>query len=182
MNSYKINKVVTILKKGGVVICPTDTVYGFIADASNKKAVEKIYKIKKRPKLKPLSLFVKDFKMAGDIALIDNKQLQVLKKYWPGKYTFVLRRQPGKKLHGLDKNTVAMRIPEHKFLQSLIKKIDRPLAQTSVNVSNENALNKINDIMDTFGDADVLIIDGGNIKKARASKIVDLTNNKVLRK
>ena len=64
-NSKKsLPKTAAILKKGGVVICPTDTVYGFLADATNKKAVDKIFKIKRRPKSKPLPIFVKDLKMA----------------------------------------------------------------------------------------------------------------------
>ena len=90
----KLSQATLVLKKGGVVICPTDTVYGFLADASNKKAVDKIYKIKKRPKSDPLSIFVKDLKMVGELAEINEKQAKTLKKYWPGKYTFILKRKP----------------------------------------------------------------------------------------
>ena len=167
-----------ILQTGGVVICPTDTVYGFLADVQNKKAVVRIYKIKKRPKSKPLSLFVNDLKMAKDLAEIDERQEKILRKRWPGKYTFILKRKKGKKLYGVDKNTLAIRIPKHAFLQKLLKKFNRPLVQTSVNISNEKPLNKISDIIKTFGGADILIIDGGDIKKGKASKIIDLTKNK----
>ena len=167
-----------ILQTGGVVICPTDTVYGFLADVQNKKAVGRIYKIKKRPKSKPLSLFVNDLKMAKDLAEIDERQEKILRKRWPGKYTFILKRKKGKKLYGVDKNTLAIRIPKHAFLQKLLKKFNRPLVQTSVNISNEKPLNKISDIIKTFGGADILIIDGGDIKKGKASKIIDLTKNK----
>ena len=69
-----LNKIIKILKSGGVVICPTDTVYGFLADAANKKAVDKIYKIKRRPKLKPLPVFVKNLTTAKEIAFIDKNQ------------------------------------------------------------------------------------------------------------
>ena len=89
------DKAISFLKNGGVVICPTDTVYGFLADATDKKAVEKIYKIKKRPKSKPLPVFVKDFKMANNLAKINNEQAKILNKFWPGKYTFVLKRKSG---------------------------------------------------------------------------------------
>src|SRR3989338_7373109 len=88
----KLNKAISVLKKGGVVIVPTDTVYGFIADAGNKKAVKKIYKIKKRPKAKPLPVFVSSIKMARQLAEIDASQFKILRKYWPGKYTFILSK------------------------------------------------------------------------------------------
>src|SRR3990167_9759980 len=125
-----LKKAITVIKSGGVVICPTDTVYGFLADATNKKAVEKIYKIKKRPKSKPLSVFVKDIKMAKEIAIIDEKQEKRLKKYWPGKYTFILKLKVESrklKVFGIKKNSIALRIPKYKFLNDLLKKINRPL-------------------------------------------------------
>ncbi len=177
---------VEFLKKGGVIVCPTDTVYGFLADASNKKAVDKIYKIKKRAKSKPLSVFVKDLKMAKEIAGINEKQEKMLKKYWPGKYTFILknRMDVGRLyyLYGAKKDTVAVRIPKHPFLQKLLKKINRPLVQTSVNISAQEPLNSIEQIMATFERNNLigLIIDGGDIKNAKSSKIVDLTKEKIV--
>ena len=98
------------LKKGSVIICPTDTVYGFLADASNKKAVDNIFKLKKRPKSKPLSVFVKDIKMAKELAEIDEKQLKVLKKYWPGKVSIVFERE---------NDTLAVRLPDFPKLRNL---------------------------------------------------------------
>jgi len=197
-----INRTVEILNNGGVVIVPTDTVYGFIADATNKKAVEKIYKIKKRPKSKPLSLFVKDIKMAHGLAEVSDKQVKVLKKFWPGAYTFILKRKGNllsnsieldsrskgelsrgnngeMKLYGLNEDDVALRIPKHAFLQKLLKKINRPLAQTSVNISNEPPINKISDIIKQFGAKDILIIDGGDLPKGKPSKIIDLTKSNI---
>src|SRR3989344_3421860 len=177
----------TLLKKGGVVICPTDTVYGFLADASNKKAVEKIYNIKKRPKSKPLSLFVKDFKMASEIAVIDEKQAKILKKFWPGKYTFILKRKQmdvGRlSIYGVKKETIAIRIPNHPFLKKLLKKVNRPLVQTSVNISTQEPLNNREAILATFEKSKLvgLIIDDGNTRNAQPSKIVDLTARNLTR-
>src|SRR3989344_282146 len=94
-NMENLNKTVKILKEGGVVIFPTDTVYGFVADATNKKGVAKIYNIKKRPKSKPLPVFVSGIKMAREVAEIDARQVKILKKFWPGKYTFILKRKLG---------------------------------------------------------------------------------------
>ncbi len=182
-----------LLKRGGIIICPTDTVYGFLADAQNKKAVEKIYKIKNRPKSKPLSLFVKDLKMAGELAEIDARQEKVVRKFWPGKYTFILKRKINTRtnltavkfvrVYGVKKDSIALRIPNHPFLQKLLKKIDRPLVQTSVNISAQEPLNSIADILAIFERNGLvgLIIDGGDIKSAKASKIIDFTTRNLTR-
>ncbi len=179
----QLNNAVAALKKGSVIICPTDTVYGFLADATNKKAVDKIYKIKRRPKTKPLSLFVKSISMARQIAEIDMRQSKLLKKYWPGKVTAVLKRKTGTKLYGVKKDNIAIRIPGHPFLQKLLKKIDRPLVQTSVNLAGQEPLNSIADITTTFGKTRLvgLIIDGGRAKNAKSSKILDLTTKHLTR-
>ena len=168
-NLSAIAKAVAFLKKGGVIICPTDTVYGFLADASNKKAVDKIYKIKKRPKSKPLPIFVSNIKMAKELAEIDARQMRYLKKYWPGKYTFILPKRGG--------GTIALRIPKYSFLQKLLKKVNRPLAQTSVNISEQTPLNSLGKIMAIFGKNKLvgLIINAGDINKIKPSRIVDLT-------
>lgn len=181
-----VNKAVLAIKRGGVMIFPTDTVYGFIADASNKKAAEKIFKIKKRPKRKSLPVFVKDIKMAKKLAIINKECEKTLKKYWPGKYTFILERKKGINLYGIDKNTIALRIPDYKPLNSLLKKINRPLVQTSANISGKPALNKIGEIVKEFGiqkNKPDLIIDAGNLPKRKPSKIIDLTgkNKKIIR-
>ncbi len=192
-SSEALKIAVAVLKNGGVVICPTDTVYGFLADAANKKAVEEIYKIKKRPKSKPLSLFVADFKMASEIAEIDARQAKILRKFWPGKYTFILKRKyttNSKALlftvYGVRKDSIAIRIPNHSFLQKLLKKVNRPLVQTSVNISTQEPLNSPGQIIATFERNHLvgLIIDDGKAKNGKPSKIIDLTrqNATIIRK
>lgn len=181
-----LNKAITFINKGGIVICPTDTVYGFLADALNKKAVEKIYRIKKRPRSKPLPVFVRDLTMAKKIAEINKKQEKIVKKYWPGKYTFVLKskiKNKKLKIYGVAKNTIALRVPKYKFLNDLLKKINKPLVQTSVNLSNQPSLAKIDDIKALIGTSDVpiLVVNGGNLKKSKPSKIIDLTSERLTR-
>lgn len=183
-----LEKAVKIIKSGGVVICPTDTVYGFLADASNKKAVEKIYKIKKRPRSKPLPIFVRDLKMAKELAEIDSRQAKILRKFWPGKYTFILKRNSidvGRLyyLWGTKKDTVAIRIPKHKFLNDLLKKVNRPLVQTSVNISSQKPLKNIDQIIATFGKNELigLIINGGAVGRIKPSKINDFTQGGLTR-
>ncbi len=179
-----------LLKAGSVIIVPTDTVYGFLADATNKKAVEKIYKIKKRPKSKPLPIFVANITMARELAEIDTRQEKVLKKYWPGKYTFILKRKyttNSKALlfvvYGLKKDSVAIRVPKNLFLQRLLKKMNRPLVQTSVNLVGQEPLNSPEQIMATFGKSKLvgLIITSGKPMASKPSKIVDLTSETLTR-
>ena len=170
-----LKKAVKIIKNGGVIVCPTDTVYGFLADATNKKAVEKIFKIKKRPKSKPLPIFIKDIASAKKFVQINKKGEKILRKYWPGKYTFILKRKPAVKLYGVDKKTIAIRIPKHKFLKDLLKKVNKPLVQTSVNISNSRPLNNLRDITAVFGKNRLLdfIIGDGSVKNPKPSKIYD---------
>lgn len=177
-SKQSLNKVVEFLTDGGVAIFPTDTVYGFLALAENKKAVNKIYKIKNRSRSKPLPVFVKNLKMAHDLAEISAGQEKIIKKYWPGKYTFVLARKDRK-------GTIALRMPKYKFLNNLLKKINKPLAQTSVNISGQTPLRSPHDIMGQFQKyKDLLFIDEGNLPKAKPSSIMDLTksNIKIIRK
>jgi len=197
-NKQVILQAAEFLNAGGVVIFPTDTVYGFLALAESKKAVSKIYKIKNRPKTKLLPVFVKDLKMAKQLAEISPQQLKILKLKWPGKYTFVLPAHVCSCHSGLDPesrnaesvytldsrlrgndNTIALRIPNYKPLNDLLKKINKPLAQTSVNISGQNPLTKSADIEAQFKNQKILFIDAGNLKKSKPSKIIDLTGDRL---
>lgn len=178
-NKKNIKEIITALKNGAVLVLPTDTVYGFVADATNKKAVDKIFKIKKRPKSKPLPVFIKNLKMAKGLAFIDEEQKKIIIKKWPGKYTFVLNRKKGLKLYGVKKDTIALRMPKYKFLNEILNKLDKPIVQTSVNVSDTPPLVKISDIINQFNKSDILLVDVGNFKKSKPSKILDLTKNNI---
>ena len=188
-----IDKIITALGNGAVLVCPTDTVYGFLADATNKKSVDKIYNIKERPMSKPLPIFIKDLKMAKELAHISPSKEKILDKKWPGGFTFVFKRKKGIKLYGVDKDTIALRIPNYKFLNDLIEKIDKPLVQTSVNISGEPSLTDIKEIIKQFiiqKNQPDLIIDAGDLsrrqrrrgsskkseQKNKPSKIIDLSS------
>ena len=185
---------VKIIKEGGVVICPTDTVYGLLADATDKKAVEKLFKIKKRPKRKPLPIFVRDLKQAKEIAKVDKKQEKFLRSAWPGKITAVLERKKTKtNLYGVDKKTIALRIPKYKLLINLAKQLNRPLTGTSANISGKPASTRIEEVLNQFtlrrGSGQGkhqpdLVIDAGNLITSKPSRVIDLTEEKpkILRK
>ncbi|MDD5145672.1 MAG: L-threonylcarbamoyladenylate synthase [Candidatus Pacebacteria bacterium] len=178
-----INKIVDLMKKGEVFIFPTDTVYGLIADATNKKAVGKIFKIKKREKGKSLPIFVKSIEDARKIAKIDKYQEKLLKKFWPGKITTVLFRKKTKvKLYGVDKKTIALRIPKYKLINDLQNKIDFPLTGTSANISGKPASIKIDEVIQQFKSQKTkpdFIINAGNLKPSKSSRVFDLTGKKL---
>ncbi|MDI6591632.1 MAG: L-threonylcarbamoyladenylate synthase [Patescibacteria group bacterium] len=188
--NYKkiIEKVIKSIKTGKVIVCPTDTVYGLLADATNKKAVEKIFKIKKRPFQKPIPIFVKDIKMVKKIAKIDKKQEEFLKKVWPGKVTIVLK--PKKELpRGIGKpnKEIGLRIPNYKIINRLLKLCNCPLTGTSANISGRPASTKIKEVLKQFENQKIqpdLVIDAGNLPESKPSIIIDLTKTlpKILRK
>lgn len=168
-----------------VIVSPTDTVYGMLTSAKSKVAVEKLHKIKKRGK-KPLPIFVKDISAAKRLAILPKKNEHILKKAWPGKTTFVLEKNPKISLFGAGKKTIALRIPKHPFVLSLLDVLKIPLTGTSANVSGMPASGKIKEILEQFKNSDTepdLIIDAGNLKQSKPSKIIDLTKTspKILR-
>ncbi|MBU2539646.1 threonylcarbamoyl-AMP synthase [Patescibacteria group bacterium] len=177
-----IKKAVRLFKNGKILVLPTDTVYGILADARNKKTVEKIFKIKKRAKVKPLAVFVKDIKMARKYAFINKEQEKFLRKAWPGKITVILQAKNNLPKGVIAKNkTIGMRIPDYNLIRDLFEKINFPIAQTSANISGNPATVKIREILEQFTRDKIkpsLIIDAGDLSKSRPSKVVDLTEER----
>jgi len=183
----EIIKAIESIKKGEVIVCPTDTVYGLIADATNEKAVEKIFKIKRRPKGKPIPIFVRDLRMAKMLVEIDKEREKILKKIWPGKVTVVVKKREKIEVFGVAKKTIALRIPNYKLVNILLSKLKRPLTGTSANISRKPASTKIGEVTSPFKNQKFLpdlVLNGGNLKKSLPSTIIDLTKKKpkILRK
>jgi len=184
-----IKGVENLIKKGKVIVCPTDTVYGLIADAKNKKAVKKIFKIKKRKEEKPIPIFVRDLKMAKSLVLINKFQEKLLKKVWPGKVTVVLKaKRLTKKIFPKSiissENKIGLRIPNYKIINRLLRILNRPLTGTSANISVKPPSTKIKEILKQFKNQKYkpdLILDAGNLKLSLSSTIIDLENFKIFR-
>jgi L-threonylcarbamoyladenylate synthase len=176
-NQLNLKEIVKSIKQGEMIVCPTDTVYGLIVDATNKKAVKKIFKIKKRSFKKPIPIFVRDLKQAKKLAKINEKQEKILKSVWPGKVTVVLVRKEKKKLYGVGKKTIALRIPKYKLINDLLKKINKPLTGTSANISGKPPSTKIKEVISQFKTQKHqpdLIINAGNLPKSKPSIVLDL--------
>lgn len=173
-----LEKAVKAIKEGKVLVCPTDTVYGLICDAGNEEALERLYKIKNRPKNKLIPVFISDIEMAKKIAEISREQEKFLSKVWPGAVTVVLKKKDGS-------GTIGLRIPNHKLLLGLAKQTG-PLAETSANISGQPDSTKIKEVLNQFRGRKFqpdLIIDGGDLPPSKPSKVIDLTVSpfKVLR-
>ena len=178
--SEDLGRVAEIIRRGGVVVFPTDTVYGFLCSALDKTAIEKIFKIKKRDFQKPIAVFVKDIEMAKELAFIDRKQERFLKKIWPGNVTVVLKSRNTLPEMVLGKNkTIGLRIPDYQPLNNLLNILNIPLGQTSVNLAGKPSLNNASGIMKEFANQELqpdLIVDGGELISAQPSTVVGINN------
>ncbi|MGE4555151.1 MAG: L-threonylcarbamoyladenylate synthase [Candidatus Paceibacterota bacterium] len=180
-NTKKIIKeTIDILKNGGVVMFPTDTVYGLLADATNKKAVDKVFQIKKRDYKKSLPIFISDISEAKKLAAFGSREEKFLNKNWPGQVTAILKRKDTKKnIYGVEKDTIALRVPDFSLLNIVLEKINRPLIGTSANISGKPSSTNFEDIMKQFKREKYkpdLAVKIDFLPKRKPSKIIDLTS------
>ncbi len=179
-----LKKVVEVLKKNGVVAVPTETVYGLIARASSEEAVDKIFAIKKREKVRVLPCFVKDIETAKKLFRdLPEYAENLMKKYWPGPLTLVaFASEHAPRTCVSEEGKIGIRIPKTEFLLELLKTIDEPLASTSANISGEPPLKTGKDVSEILGKELDFIVDGeaGNIP----STVVDVSTERpfILRK
>ena len=139
---YAANEAAKVINKGGVVISPTDTVYGISADIENTKAIEKVYQAKNRDKNKPLLLLVNNEEMLKKYTKkLTNLEKEIIKKYLPGKLTILLLKNdkvPDNITAG--SNLVGIRIPDNNDLIQIINKLGHPIISTSANISGQNTI------------------------------------------
>ena len=169
-----INEAIDVLANGGVIIYPTDTVYGLGANIFDNKAVRNVFKIKQRNLLKPLSILVSNTDAIELVARISVYQKDTIDKYLPGPYTFILNKTPivprvvtGGLTH------VGVRVPENKIACKLASIF--PITTTSANLSDEKVLSAPEDILKQLGCDVDLVIDVGPLEAKSASTIIDLT-------
>lgn len=169
-----IDEAIEVLANGGVIIYPTDTVYGLGANIFDNKAVRNVFKIKQRSFLKPLSVLVSDTDAIELIAQISIYQKDTIDKYLPGPYTFILNRDsivPRVVTGGL--THVGVRVPKNEIACKLASLF--PITTTSANLSDEEVLSTPKDILNQLGCEVDLVIDVGPLESNKASTIVDLT-------
>lgn len=170
----KIEMVADVLRKGGVVAYPTDTVYGFGCDIQDKKALERIYRVKRMPKDHPVSFVCPDLRDISRYAVVDDWAYRVMKRLLPGPYTFVLpatREVPRMVMR--KQKTVGIRVPEHPITQALLAALGSPIISTSVSREGESFYDA-EEIHRVFGREVDMVVDGGE-RGLVPSTIVDLS-------
>jgi len=176
-----IELAVGIIKRGGSIVYPTDTVYGLGVNALKPYAVERLFKIKKRPETKPAPIMVKDIAMAKQLAYIDAKTEKALQQVWPGQVTVVLeKRDIVPDILTAGRKTVGLRIPNHYFTQLLMANLNEPVTATSANFSGQPALSSADEIIRIFEKAyprPDLILDAGELPPSPPSTVLDLTSS-----
>ena len=166
-----------ILRAGGVVAFPTETVYGLGADAANPTAVAQIYTLKGRPSTHPVIVHLGEARALADWALDPSPAaLRLASAFWPGPLTLVLQRAP----HVLDavtggQNTVALRVPAHPLAQALLAAFGGGVAAPSANRFGRVSATTAQHVREEFGPAVALVLDGGQCQVGIESTIVDVS-------
>ncbi len=161
-----IAQVVDLLKKGGVIAYPTDTMYGIGCDIFNQKAVKRVHRLKKRPRTKPFSFMCSCLKNISEYGHVSNTAYRLMKKNLPGPYTFVL---PGTKLvpriMRTGQKTVGIRVPDHPICLAMIEGLGNPVLNTSATDPDrpDHMILDGRDVAELFGPHLDLIIDGGEV-------------------
>ena len=173
----KIEKAIHDLKSGDIIIYETDTLYGLGADATNKLAVQKINKLKKRKT--PLSIMLDSINSIEKYAIINTKIKKILMEIFPGPFTILLESKESNLCDLVQNNStkIGIRIPNNKFCIDLLKKYKKPIITTSVNIHGSKALNDIDDIENIF--FNINIYKGKNKENSIGSTILDFTCNPI---
>ena len=158
----KIGQAVEVLRAGGVIIYPTDTFYGIGCDLFNKKAIERIYQIKRRPKTKPFSFICADLKDIAQYAIVSNYAYKTMRRFLPGPYTFILKgTKQVPRMMLSNRNTVGIRVPDDLIALNLVAALGHPIISTSATIAPEDILSNASLLADALGVAVDLVVDGG---------------------
>lgn len=179
-NEKTLERSQRVLTGGGVIVFPTDTIYGLGANALDEAAIRQVYRIKGRDERKPLSVLVRDMAMARRAACIDSRAEDILRKLWPGSVTVILRKKDAipYSLTG-GEESVAVRVSDHPFVAALFGRIDFPITATSANLAGRPDLLGAADIKSTFEGAESapdLFVNAGDLVRSLPSTIIDLTD------
>jgi L-threonylcarbamoyladenylate synthase len=179
IDKEKIKEVSKVLRRGGLVAFPTETVYGLGADALNEKAVKKIFSAKGRPQDNPLIVHVSDMEEVKSLVKEIPKNAELLMDiFWPGPLTIILkksRKVPDCVSAGLD--SVAIRMPSNKIALELIKQARTPIAAPSANSSGKPSPTLAEHVIKDLNGKIDAIIDGGEVEVGLESSVIDLTAN-----
>ena len=185
-NNKILKEVAKQLRAGAVVVYPTDTAYGLGCDATNAKAVAKIFKIKGRDAKKALPMIVADTKMAKKFFKLATRHSQLATRHWPGPFSIVHRAKKGIVKAALKKGTAAVRVPDSDIARTLSKYLGRPLIATSANISHQPTCYSVKAYLTQVGRNHApratryvpdIVLDAGALRRRRPSTIVKVSDN-----
>lgn len=174
-------KVIEELKKGNLVIMPTDTIYGIIADATKEEVIKKVYDAKERSYDKPLLILVSSEEMLeGLVEEIPDKVRKIIKKYWPGPLTILFKKS--KKVPDLltaNSEFVAIRMPKDERLIRIMNQLQKPVISTSANISSHESITNPNQLEPRMKAKINCIIDEGTVNN-EASTLIKVENDQII--
>jgi L-threonylcarbamoyladenylate synthase len=179
-----VEDAVRILRSGGLVCYPTDTVYGIGAAAGDDAAVRRLFTVKGRPPDKPLPLLLADRSQAARVADVTPLARALAARFWPGALTIVMRKAPSYRSLALaGGDTAALRVPNHDLVRAIVHALGQTLTGTSANRAGAPAPVSATEVGLQIGDMVDLIVDGGPSPARLESTVVDITQDiaKVLR-
>ncbi|MDD5680396.1 MAG: L-threonylcarbamoyladenylate synthase [Candidatus Omnitrophica bacterium] len=163
-----VKRAAQIIKEGGLVAFPTETVYGLGADYLNKYAVERLYEVKNRPRNKPFTVHIADLKMLDKLACrISGPAEQLIKKFWPGPLTLILNTKTGAK--------IGIRMPANKAALDFISACGTPIVAPSANISGNKPPTTAEEVLFDLDEKIEAILDGGKTDIGVESTVIDLT-------
>ena len=177
IDDSNIKKTIKYLNNDECVAIPTETVYGLAANAYSKKAVSKIFKLKKRPSSNPLIVHYHNINQLKKDCELNSVFRTLYKKFCPGAISFVLKLKKTSKISKIvtnNLNLVAVRFPSHHLTRKILKEIDYPLAAPSANISSSISPVSKQDVIDEFGNKIKFVLEGGSSKVGLESTIINL--------
>ncbi|MBL8027725.1 MAG: threonylcarbamoyl-AMP synthase [Fibrobacteres bacterium] len=167
-----IQQAVQVLENGGVIVYPSDTSYALAANIFEKKAVERLYSIKKSAKSQLFSCICYDFSKISEYAFVSTQAYRVMNHLLPGPYTFILRGKTSlPKITMTKRKTIGVRMPDYPIAKALYEKCGIPFLSTGIRLDDGEVLNDPESIKNKIGHAVDLIIDGGEIPYSPSSII-----------
>lgn len=182
-SNQTLQQAARIIKDGGLVAFPTETVYGLGANVYNPTAVANIFASKGRPTFNPLISHIAEFDMLSELAQTDSRVTSLAQKFWPGPLTFVLNRKdmnPALDLVCAGLKTMTVRMPAHPIALDLIKQSGVPIAAPSANRSQSISPTTARHVFESLGSKVDMILDGGSCKVGVESTIIDLTTPQIV--
>jgi L-threonylcarbamoyladenylate synthase len=177
-----LKEAVNAMKKGGLIIYPTETCYGIGTDATNIKSIKKIYKVKGREPSKPIPVLVSNINMIKKYGVITKRIEFLVKKFMPGPLSIITKKKTP--ISDVNQEGISFRISSHPVASTLVKLLKRPITTTSANISGQSSIYEIEKIIEMFEDKVDMILDCGDLPKTKPSTCIDMTdenNTKIIR-